>query len=154
VKNRHVGINLTHYEIDSFISTPAEFSLIVDLRTLQRPAGIVRATRLSAPAQIDVEFDLWGVLVPPPDGIYFCAEFGALADAIASAEEFLGRPVSSWHNFSRLDYYPRKPSPLTLREAPRALQEAVRTHALVLPPATSYTVAGEPLARLWRTGAA
>ena len=98
---------MTREEIERHLNAGRARSVRVDVSNTPEYPGFVRTITIYVGNVVTVEFNSHGY---DEGGAVFKATFGSLDEAIGAVEQYLGRPLADWVNFSRLQrFYPSTP---------------------------------------------
>ena len=110
-------------------------AVCVDRSEVEGLPGYLRHVTLRAPGRIEVEF-LWHT--SDEGGPTFVADSEDLDESILSLEEYFGRAINEWENFSTTDRYPEVEAGAT-RNSER-LRSMVKDRLIPLPPHIMFSI--------------
>jgi hypothetical protein len=102
----------------------------VDVSNAPEFPGYVRTVTLHDGNEVVVELNTHGY---DEGGPTFTASFASLDDAIESLEDYFGKPLEHWGNFSRTGEYPEPLPDQDLDEGHKRLEAAIASNRVPLP---------------------
>ncbi len=121
---------MTPEEIERHLNAGRARSVRVDVSNASEYPGFVRTITIYNGNCVTVEFNAHGY---EEGGAVFTATFGSLDEVIRALEQYLGRPVAEWVNFSRGGEYPEPAPYQDLDEGQKRLVDAIATNRVRLP---------------------
>jgi hypothetical protein len=136
---------MDHDEIQRYLDVSSAHSVTVDVQEVSEAPGNLRTITIHRDIRVAIEFQKCSEYASADwegGGLKYVGKYSALLDAVLSLEEFLGRAVREWVNFTREPY-----EPAVLEEPDPAanlayFERLVRENNMVLPRGGGFQLAG------------
>lgn len=141
-------------EIERYILAGASHSVCVHAVEVDEAPGCLRtitihraddAIRGGMVTPVTIEFEDCEAYVDQDfegGGLKYCGVYPSLEKAVDDLEEFLGMPVSQWHNFTREPLEPRFATQSNWEANLAYFEDLVRSNAVELPKGAGYRIQG------------
>lgn len=128
---------MDHDELRRYLDVSLAHSAVVDVREIPEAPGYLRTITVHNDYGVTIEFEtcLQYVQGDWEGGILkYIGRYDTLEDVINDLEQYLGKPITAWQNYTRDPYEPKKLDEPDYESCKKYFEELVRSRRMDLPP--------------------
>lgn len=124
-------------EIKKYICVGKSRSVCVDILNTDKFPGYVRTVTIYSDYRVNIVYNVYDMNEGGPS---FWGKFESLKETVDTLEEFLGKPISDWENFSKTGRYPESPSSIDLSVSHKKMKQAILNNDILTPQKGNFQI--------------
>lgn len=132
-------------EVRRYLDVSLVHSIVIDVQEVPEAPGTLRSIMIHEDQDVTIEYQTCAEYVTGDSeggGLKYIGHYDAMDELVEDIEEYLGKPIEQWHNFTATPFEPEILSEPNPEQNLRYFEDLVRDRRLSLPRRGEFEVAG------------